>query len=335
MRADNAISARGGGASRGRGRERPASAGLTGFFRRQAEFASGCLIWLFAAFTLFSLATWNAGDPSWSHANDALVRNAMGYPGAVFADLAMQFFGVAALPAMLPLVFWGHARIRGHAWDHAMRRLAIWPVAAVLSAAAIGCLPVTATWALPTGLGGVAGDMALRLPGMLTGGYPAGWLKALCALLMFPAAVYALAVSCGFLWREPASDEIDEEDEDQGAGRLVTLGAVIHAGYTLRSALRRAVFGSRKSQVREAAPPRAAEPGGRVEPDFSEAYDDEFDLGVDDFDGVEDDVARADGTGRQRTRRSRSGRGARRCAGAEAEAERARAARGAGLVPGR
>ncbi|WP_421856001.1 DNA translocase FtsK [Oricola sp.] len=290
MRADNAISAR-----HGRRRSRAVSAGLGAFFRRQAEFASGCLIWLVAAFALFSLATWNAGDPSWSYANDAPVRNAMGYPGAVFSDLAMQFLGVAALPALLPLVFWGHARVRGHHWDHALRRLAIWPVAAILSAAAIGCLPVSAGWALPTGLGGVFGDMVLRLPGLLTGGYPAGWLKAICALLLFPAAIYALAVACGFLWREAAEEEAEDEDDEAGM-RFVTLGALIHAGYTLRATLRRAVFGSRRRAVREPASGRetierdALEVDGRVEPDFAEVYDDEFDLSADDFAGVEDDA---------------------------------------------
>ena len=53
------------------------------------------------AHMLFSLATWNAGDPSWSYAADAPVKNAMGYPGAVLSDIALQFFGIAALPALL------------------------------------------------------------------------------------------------------------------------------------------------------------------------------------------------------------------------------------------
>ena len=74
---------------------------------------AGILLWVLSAFALFALATWNAGDPSWSYAADAPVSNAMGYPGAIVSDIFMQFFGLAALPALLPTVFWGYARIRG------------------------------------------------------------------------------------------------------------------------------------------------------------------------------------------------------------------------------
>ncbi|GAB4354948.1 MAG: DNA translocase FtsK [Oricola sp.] len=242
---------------------------MTALLRRQTEIVAGFGLWTLSAFVLFALATWNVSDPSWSYAADTPVTNAMGYPGAVLADLLMQFFGIAALPAMVPLVFWGYARIRGHRWPHAMRRLAVWPLVGVLAAAAIGCFPVTANWPLPTGLGGVFGDMVLRLPGLLSGGYPAGWVRFLAFFVLAPAAVYSMAVSCGFLWQAwPDTAGDDEEDEDEASGgRFVTLGALMHGLYTVRAALRRAIFGTRR---RPAARRRIADDGfdGRFEPEF-------------------------------------------------------------------
>ncbi len=296
MRADHAISVSADRTiGRGHRADRTLSAGMTALLRRQLEIASGALLWLASTFILFSLATWNAGDPSWSFAADTAVSNAMGYPGAVVSDLLMQFFGIAALPAMLPLVFWGYARIRGHFWSHAMRRLMAWPVAAILAAAMIGCFSVTSHWPLPTGLGGVFGDMVLRIPGMMTGGYPTGWVRFLAFFFLAPAAVYALAVSCGFLWQgAEALDEDDDEETGRG-GRFVTIGALIHGFYTVRAGLRRAIFGTKRhaKPVRGRAVHRVA--GPRVEPDFAAgpeaAFDPDFDVGEDeedDWDGAQD-----------------------------------------------
>src|SRR5262245_33597232 len=53
-----------------------------------------------------SLATWAADDPSFSHAADHSVRNVLGFPGAVAADLLTQLFGLAACILLLPPVVW-------------------------------------------------------------------------------------------------------------------------------------------------------------------------------------------------------------------------------------
>ena len=42
-----------------------------------------------------ALATWSVQDPSLSHATNAPVRNLLGVPGAIVADLLMQLFGIA------------------------------------------------------------------------------------------------------------------------------------------------------------------------------------------------------------------------------------------------
>jgi DNA segregation ATPase FtsK/SpoIIIE, S-DNA-T family len=290
MRADHAISARN-ERSIG-GSDRTITAGMIALLRRQLEFLAGCLLWIVAAFVFSALATWNVTDPSWSFAADATVVNAMGFPGAVVSDLAMQFFGIAALPALLPVIFWGYARIRGHEWSFAIRRLLMWPLAAILAAGAIACFQVTASWPLPTGLGGVFGDMVLKIPGLLTGGYPSGWVRALTLLVLAPAALYALAISCGFLWN---GDDALDDDEATPGGRFVTIGALLHGLYTLKAVLRRALFGARRGSAKRPAATRkasAAAPGGRREPGFDDTGDldagDGDEIEEDDWDGVDD-----------------------------------------------
>ena len=57
--------------------------GLRGFIRRMLTRASGLVAFTLVAFCLAALGTWNLADPSFSHATDNVVQNAMGYPGAV------------------------------------------------------------------------------------------------------------------------------------------------------------------------------------------------------------------------------------------------------------
>ena len=76
--------------------------GLRTFARRQASRAAGLALMGSVAFALAALGTWNVDDPSFSHATDNLVTNAMGYSGAVFSDLAMQFFGLSSVAALVP-----------------------------------------------------------------------------------------------------------------------------------------------------------------------------------------------------------------------------------------
>ena len=54
-----------------------------------------------------ALATWSVQDPSLSHATDAPVRNLLGRPGAIFADLSIQLFGLASIVLVLPIAIWG------------------------------------------------------------------------------------------------------------------------------------------------------------------------------------------------------------------------------------
>src|SRR5215475_11779898 len=149
--------------------------GLHAFLRRQAGRAAGLALFAGVGFTLAALATWNVADPSFSHATDNLVTNAAGYPGAVVADLLMQFYGLSSVAALVPAVIWGFFFATARGVDRMARRAAAWFGASLFLAAIAGCLAPPPSWPLPTGLGGVLGDMVLRIPRLFSGTYPGGF----------------------------------------------------------------------------------------------------------------------------------------------------------------
>ena len=69
--------------------------------RRFSELAGLALITL-ALLGAIALATWSVQDPSLSHATQTPIHNLLGFPGAIFSDLAMQLLGLAAILLLLP-----------------------------------------------------------------------------------------------------------------------------------------------------------------------------------------------------------------------------------------
>ncbi|MET3661606.1 DNA translocase FtsK [Aquamicrobium ahrensii] len=223
--------------------EDSAYGGLQAFARRQVGRMAGFALFAFVAFGVAALATWNVADPSFSHATDAQVTNAMGYAGAVFSDLAMQFFGLSAVAGLAPAVIWGVLLFSGRAVDRMPKRALGWFGFSLAAAAMAGCISPPPTWPLPTGLGGVFGDMVLKLPGMVIGGYPTGLFAAgVIAFLAVPALwlfAYGSALirrRNGFAIMEPEEDEEldqgasqfgDDDEDDDGRGSLV-LGMLAH-----------------------------------------------------------------------------------------------------------
>src|SRR5690348_4303561 len=68
--------------------------------------SSGLGLLLFIAAVWTSLVSWTITDPSLTHATDGAVRNALGAPGAIIADIMLQTLGLAAAVALLPLMIW-------------------------------------------------------------------------------------------------------------------------------------------------------------------------------------------------------------------------------------
>ena len=80
---------------------------LRDMIRRRVSESGGLALITLSALIAVALATWSVQDPSLSHATKAPVRNLLGAPGAVVADVLMQLLGVAAIALMLPVAVWG------------------------------------------------------------------------------------------------------------------------------------------------------------------------------------------------------------------------------------
>ena len=132
-----------------------------------SELAGLALITL-ALLGALALATWSVQDPSLSHATQKPIHNLLGYPGAIFSDLAMQLLGLAAILLLVPEALLGWRLLSHKTFGEKWRSL-FWILATFLGAAFASTLPHIGSWPLPTGLGGVAGDAVLRLPAMVFG----------------------------------------------------------------------------------------------------------------------------------------------------------------------
>ncbi|MGO7867369.1 DNA translocase FtsK 4TM domain-containing protein, partial [Rhizobium ruizarguesonis] len=86
----------------------------------------GFAIFLLLAFCVAALATWNVADPSYSYATANLPTNILVYSGAAFADIVMQFLGLASVVSMLPIVAWALTLISGRRFSRIPARIGAW-----------------------------------------------------------------------------------------------------------------------------------------------------------------------------------------------------------------
>src|SRR5665647_2321456 len=130
--------------------------------RRLSEIAGLALITL-ALLGAIALTTWSVQDPSLSHATQAPIHNLLGFPGAIFSDLAMQLLGLASVLLLLPEALLGWRLLSHRPLGDKWRGL-VWIAATFLAAGFASTLPRIGSWPLPTGLGGACGDAILMLP---------------------------------------------------------------------------------------------------------------------------------------------------------------------------
>ncbi len=194
----------------------------------------------FVGLAFASLASWSVTDPSLSNANGGTISNTIGYPGAIFADLTMQFFGLASAIALIPPALWGWSKLLQRSVPAIKKRLILWPIAILFASATFSCFSTPQSWPLPVGLGGVGGDMMLQIPGYLIKDITSVY-AVLVGSVFFLAAFWTLLAASGLIWR---LDEItplkpediandDEFEEDIGAPNWF-LGALSHYYYVFK-----------------------------------------------------------------------------------------------------
>ena len=229
---------------------------LSAFVVRQLLALTGFALFLGLVMAVASLASWNVADPSLSYATANEPTNILGYGGAVFADIMLQFFGLSSLLALLPVLAWSLALITGRPLSRIPARLGAWAVGSIVASAVVGCFPPPATWPIPNGIGGVFGDMILRFPGLFIGSYPTGTFSMVLGVILAVPAAWLLLFATGLIGREsidePAAQTVaakrqkaapapvDDEDEDDREGPLaLALGVIAHNWYTIRARSRR------------------------------------------------------------------------------------------------
>src|ERR1035437_523242 len=101
--------------------------------RRLRELAGLALLSL-SGVAAAALMTWSVQDPSLSHATSRAIRNIVGYPGAIFADLLMQILRLGAIMVILPVAVWGWRMLTHRTFDREALRIACWILCTVISA---------------------------------------------------------------------------------------------------------------------------------------------------------------------------------------------------------
>src|SRR4030088_2192349 len=256
--------------------------------RRLRELAGLGLIAL-SGVAAAALMTWSVQDPSLSHATSRAIRNIVGYPGAIGADLLMQILGLGGIMLILPVAVWGWRMLTHRTFDREALRIACWILCTVIAAGFASCWPHGGAWPLPTGLGGVVGDAMVRAPAVAFG--PPGLaFRLVLGTVLFAALVATFLIACG-LGSRPQEDELTEiEDDDaqfvegEDDRGSVSLGWAFHAVMSARARLWRFLTLAYGWLVASAPPPRAAaferqEPslGGRTAPALASHTQEDFD----------------------------------------------------------
>jgi DNA segregation ATPase FtsK/SpoIIIE, S-DNA-T family len=254
--------------------------------RRLRELAGLSLISL-SGVAAAALMTWSVQDPSLSHATSRAIRNIVGYPGAIGADLLMQILGLGAIMLILPVAVWGWRMLTHRTFDREALRIACWILCTVISAGFASCWPHGGAWPLPTGLGGVVGDALVRAPAVVFG--PPGIVyRLVLGTILFAAMIATFLIACG-LGSRPQEEELTPiEDDDalfveQDDSGSVSLGWAFHAAMSTKARLWRLLTLAYGWLVASPPAPRAAlferqEPnlGGRATPSLAPQDEEDF-----------------------------------------------------------
>ncbi len=247
---------------------------VRGAIHRRIREIGGIGLLAIAAAAAMALASWSVQDPSLSHATAAPVRNLLGAPGAIVADLLMQLIGLASIALVLPIAVWGWRLLTHRSLDREWLRLVL------------------------------IGDALLRIPASLMHAPLSGALRIAIGGATGMAAMVALAFSMGLGWRDRVEGEPEDAASDPAAEErsFISLGWIHHGILSLRARLGR-LF---RTAGRRAAPQA---PKIRIEPASAESDDEAWEEEAED---EEDGPAprarrRARSPARTGTKRSRSG----------------------------
>jgi len=241
------------------------------FYRQLRNFVALALLGL-VILAVLALASWNIADPSLSTASSAPVTNWLGFWGAAYADLTMQFLGLGAVVGLLAPFFWGILLLKGRGKSFSLWRFFFWPISCILFSGAMAALPAPLSWPLSSGLGGMIGSKILTLYQLITASLPipaslAAILNvALPLALMVPSALWAALYAGSVVStnssprrqkrkktaRQPKNHTSDDEVHMLEKIRWPTLfmGQILHFFMWIIGILRRIILPSRTAAPR-------------------------------------------------------------------------------------
>jgi len=205
---------------------------------RRVHQAGGAVLLGAVGAIALALATWSADDPSFSNASGGDAANLLGTPGAFAADILMQSFGLGSIALLFPLAAWGWRLAFLRRFDRERLRLVLLVFSALGGALCAASFAPPAGWPLPSGLGGMVGDFAVRALHMVV---PPGGTAAHLASGALGLGALALSLAASGFWLHDDMPELsrlrrraealaedepedDEEEDDEEVGETDNLG---------------------------------------------------------------------------------------------------------------
>ncbi len=212
---------------------------LSRFLKRRIGEVTGTGLFLLAGGVGLSLWSWSVADPSYNTATSGPATNWLGRPGAIMADILLQFFGLAAIGLVVIVALWGWQLVAHRASPLTVPRLFAWILGCAFLAGALSLLPAPTGWPLPAGLGGALGLLLQAgVWGGLAGRVPAEVLLPLGTTLMILPALLLLLFAGHLRLRDMG--RLVRVFGEEGRDRIASgLGALAHYGLSVRAVWQR------------------------------------------------------------------------------------------------
>ncbi len=150
---------------------------------------------------VLALVSWSSTDASLSHATHVPVKNWLAGPGAIAADLLIQFLGLTAIAPVLLIAGWGWYLAAGYHLDRLATRVLLVVISVMFLSGYFSSFESGDGWPLVVGYGGVVGDVAtywLNIPRNIVsnalGQVTEAIIAALFALLALASLIHAVGI---------------------------------------------------------------------------------------------------------------------------------------------
>ncbi|GAA6211451.1 DNA translocase FtsK [Hyphomicrobiales bacterium 4NK60-0047b] len=162
----------------------------------------GATLVLAALLSWASLLSWSVDDPSLNHATNGSTTNFLGKGGAVFSDILIQGFGIAAIFLILPLAIEGMRLLLSKPSYKIRLRALSTPFSAALFSTTLSLLPKITSWPLSQGYGGIIGDTISGSTNIHAIAQSSNLSLTLTFCILFILTLIAFSFTTNLTWKE-------------------------------------------------------------------------------------------------------------------------------------